>query len=624
MPHLPRTFHLPYASTLIAAGLALASMAAHAQTGSGATRGQPLVIAPTVEGMLLCDEAVAETRIESMDEAYAFCQQRKLDGSAAVNRLLDTLEPGGPKGNVHIGYTATLQLLGLYQRTSKGWEIDEAKVDSFLNVIRKVQRPVVLYFSADHFDSVGPIAAELAKDPVNLMQLRDGKPLELGYFGYRILPYTLSTDASVPVNHYRFKALEYMARKIRELPQPVQDRIIAYTLPGELHHMFPDFENGMGAYKDIRVTDYSPGSVAGFRQWLQSKYKGIAQFKAQTGLDYASFDVIPAPSKDIRKEKLNGFGEHYDAFADGTLPVGGWLWDPKQAIERLDLYLDGKLVGPMARGLNRLDVYRAVDNITSPNTGFRYNLDFSNLSAGQHIVQVVAESKGRKYQLANANFVVVPRNQGKMVNLYPRRLGWMPPTSMLEKQGVRFWLDMPAQLQDVYYNPLAKDWNQYRESQVYAQLAVFHERAIAAGLPAAKLFSHQIIPDVNPSWNPQLFASTQTLDGKAPWRQGLNMYGGATDSDWLRGFMKQHQIGSGYGAPEFNPQQWKLEGTHLAALKAHYDAGATFISPYYFSVINQRFKGAAEHGVNRMELSPDNPKDGSDKFYKAIVEFARQ
>ena len=40
--------------------------------------------------------------------------------------------------------------------------------------------------------------------------------------------------------------------------------------------------------------------------------------------------------------------------------------------------------------------------------------------------------------------------------------------------------------------------------------------------------------------------------------------------------------------------------------------------------IRDSFKGAAEHGVNRMELSPDNPKDGSDKFYKAIVEFARQ
>jgi hypothetical protein len=28
--------------------------------------------------------------------------------------------------------------------------------------------------------------------------------------------------------------------------------------------------------------------------------------------------------------------------------------------------------------------------------------------------------------------------------------------------------------------------------------------------------------------------------------------------------------------------------------------------------------------IQMRELSPDNPKDGSDKFYKAIVEFARQ
>ncbi|XJC75786.1 hypothetical protein ACHFCA_03700 [Delftia tsuruhatensis] len=58
-------------------------------------------------------------------------------------------------------------------------------------------------------------------------------------------------------------------------------------------------------------------------------------------------------------------------------------------------------------------------------------------------------------------------------------------------------------------------------------------------------------------------------------------------------------------------------------MQSHYDNGATFISPYYFSLIPARL-GAAEHGVNRMELSPDNPKDGSDKFYKAIVEFAKQ
>ena len=81
---------------------------------------------------------------------------------------------------------------------------------------------------------------------------------------------------------------------------------------------------------------------------------------------------------------------------------------------------------------------------------------------------------------------------------------------------------------------------------------------------------------------------------------------------------------SDYGAPEFNPQQWKLDGVHLAAMQSHYDAGARFISPYYFSVIPSRFKGGTEHGVNRMELGPDNTKDGSDRFYRAIIEFAKQ
>ena len=182
---------------------------------------------------------------------------------------------------------------------------------------------------------------------------------------------------------------------------------------------------------------------------------------------------------------------------------------------------------------------------------------------------------------------------------------------------------MPRALQDVYYNPLARDWNLYRESQVYGFLNAFYDRALRAGLPAGKLYSHQIVPRVNSSWNPQLFAADQTLDGSAPWKQGLNMYGGATDSTWVREFIAQRKI-TDYGVPEFNPQQWKLKGTHLAAMQSHYSDGARFISPYYFSLIPDRFKGGAEHGVNRMELRPDNPKDGSDHFYRAIIEFAKQ
>lgn len=606
---------------MISLALAATIFNAHAQAPPQAQARPPLIIAPTVEGMLLCDEAVAQTTVRSMDDAYAYCRQRKLDGSAAVSRLLDKLEPGGAKGSVQVGYTATLQLLALYRATPKGWEIDPARVEEFIGVIRKVQRPVVIYFSADHFDSIGPITDELRKDPRNLMQLRDGKPLELGYFGYRIMPYTLSTDPSIPVNKYRLQALNYVAQRLKTLPKAVQDRIVAYTLAGELHHMFPDFENGMGAYQDIQVTDYSPASVAGFRQWLRTKYQTIEQFNARTGLLYATFDTVPAPSKNIRKEKLAAFGEHYDAFADGTLPIAGWLWDPNQSIQRLDLYVDGQLIGPVPHGLNRLDVYRAEAAITSPNTGFRYDLDYSALRAGRHRAQVVATSDGGRYQLAEVDFVVVPRDQGAVAAT--RSAGVPSLKNAKALPGVRSWLDMPKPLQDVYYNPLARDWNLYRESQVSAFLGTFHQWALKAGLPADKLYSHQIVPNVNSSWNPQLFAAGQTLHGSAPWKHGLNMYGGATDSAWLRNFMAQNKI-TGYGVPEFNPQQWKRNGVHLAAMRAHYEAGARFISPYYFSVIPARFKGGAEHGVNRMELGPDNSKDGSDSFYKAIIEYAKQ
>lgn len=599
----------------------LALLASMALNASAQDSRPPFIIAPTVEGMLLCDEAVAQPQIRSIDEAYTYCRQRKLDGAPALSRLLDKLEPGGPRGTVQVGYTATLQLLGLYRSTPKGWAIDSARVDEFLGVISKVQRPVVIYFSADHFDSIGPITEELRRDPRNLMQLRDGKPLELNYFGYRIMPYTLSTDAAIPVNKYRRDALNYVAQRIKKLPKTVQSRIVAYTLAGELHHMFPDFENGMGAYQDIQVTDYSPASVARFRQWLRTRYQTIEQFNAQTGLSYASFDAVQAPSKNIRKEKLTSLGEHYDAFADGTLPIAGWLWDPKKAIQKLDLYVDGRLVGPVPYGLNRLDVYRAEAAITSPNTGFRHDLDYSGLLPGRHLAQVVATSGTSRYQLAEVEFVVVPHDRGRVDSTQRSEVPSLKNAKALP--GVRSWLDMPKPLQDVYYNPLARDWNRYRESQVYDFLSTFHQWALKAGLPADKLYSHQIVPNVNSSWNPQLFAAGQTLSGSAPWKQGLNMYGGATDSAWLRDFMARKKI-TDYGVPEFNPQQWKGNGVHLAAMQSHYDAGARFISPYYFSVIPDRFKGGAEHGVNRMELQPDNPKDGSDRFYQAITEYARK
>lgn len=604
----------------------LAALLAATPAGAQSTQQpahQPFVVAPTIEGMYLCDEATKDARIADIHAAEAFCRAHKRNGATAVMRLLDTLEPGGPKGRAQVGFTLTLQLLGLYRKAPDGgWQIDASRIDAALQLVRDIERPVVIYLAADHFDTVGPLPEALAEDPRNLMQLRDGTVPQLGYFGYRILPYTLSIDPAIPVNKYRFEALEQVAKGVASLPAAVQRRIVAINLLGELHQMFPDFENGMGMAVTMRTTDYSPQSIAGFRQWLQAKYQTTDELHKRTGLRYGRFGDVPAPSKDIRTETLQSFGEHYDTYAAGTLPLGGWLWDPHGAIQRLDLYVDGKPADTVSRHLNRLDVYRALDEVTSPNTGYRVDYDYTGLRPGRHIAQIVAQSQQGRTLLAEREFVVVPRDQSRVSSRTPAGLKNLRATEKT-LPGIRTYMDMPKPLQDVYYNPLARDWNTYRAAQVYAFLNVFYERAVKTGLPADKLYSHQIVPNVNSSWNQELFAANTTLRGDTPWKQGLNMYGGATDSPWMHFFIAQRKMAD-YGVPEFNPQQWKREGVHLAAMQAHMNAGARFIAPYYFSVVPQRFKANVEQGVNRMELAPDNPKDGSDRFYRAIIEFAKQ
>lgn len=589
-------------------------------------------LTPTIEGIYSCDEGLANPALKGIDQVNDFCAERMLDGSAGITRLLDELEPGGPKGQVQVGYLATLQLMALYKRVGTGWEINEKKVDLFLQVLTRVKRPVVVYLLADHFDTQGPLAPELIKDPANLMLFSDGKPALSNYFGYLIAPYTMQTDESIAVNRYRFAALRHVAARLKKLPKDVRDRIVGVSLGGELHHMFPNFESGTGRYESIQVTDYSAASIAGFRKWLASRYGSLQKFNASHGFSYASFEQVPAPGKDmrkdVRKELRNGeksqFDEHYDAYADGLLPIAGWLWDPQQRIGELELHVNGRLTGKVERGFNRLDVYRAAADVTSPNVGYRIDFDYSAMPLGRHTAQVVARTKG-------GNGHLVGQVQFEVGTLSPHSLSPTRVTKaaavatfkpLSELEGVKGYLDLPKLADAVYFNPLARDWNQYRSWQVRNFMERFFKIAVDAGLPADKLYSHQIVPRVNSSWNPQLFAVDETLAPTALWKTGVNMYGGATDSAWMRSFMAKKRMVD-YGVPEFNPQQWKLPGTHLQALKSQYTSGARFVSPYYFSTIPDRYKGKEEHGVNAMELRPDNVREGSSKFYQAIREFAK-
>lgn len=614
---------LPLALSLMLQPCAGAGSAATSSAlNSSLTNRQPLYVTPTIEGLLVCDEGANDLRLKTLQAIQQHCADKKLSAASRLQGLLDTLEPGGPQGKVQLGYQITFQLLSQYQRRGQQHVIDERQLDSLFDLISRVNRPVVLYLAADHFDSQGSLVDELLKDPANLMQFANGAPAMSSYFGYRIVPFTLQTDPAIPVNRYRYAALRHLAKRILALPKAVQDRIVGITLLGETHHLFADFEGGTGNYHAIQVTDYSPTAVTGFRRWLAQHYGNVQQFNAAHGFSFASFEQVSPPSKNMANSASAPLAEHFDAFADGTLPVAGWLWDPRKRIDRLSLYLNGQRVADVARGMNRLDVYRAVESLNTPNVGFRHDFDFSALPAGDHLLQVVAQVAGQLHQVGRVTIKVLgrasPASTARPVAAEPANL---KPLSALP--DVKASLDLPPPDTRLLFNPLARDWNHYRATQVKAFFSHFHQIARQAGLPAEKLYSHQIVPAVNPTWNPQLFASELVLGKNTPWKTGINLYGGATDSDWTRNFLQRYQI-TDYGLPEFNPQQWKRPGAALQAMVSHYRAGARFISPYYFSLIPDRVRGADAHGVNAMELRPDNPRDGSSQFYQAIQEISKQ
>jgi hypothetical protein len=333
------------------------------------------------------------------------------------------------------------------------------------------------------------------------------------------------------------------------------------------------------------------------------------------GSHFTQWADVPAPGTSLSNAPAVPVWQQYAPFSNGWLPITGWLWWPQGAGAQVQVLVDGVHMAQAERGFNRLDVYRAVTDVTDPNVGFRYDLDVNLLAPGVHHVQVVVEQAGQRILLGQST-IRVSGTAGKPMAAVS------PPKALAahDVPGLQGWLDMPGKAQTLTYNPLAREWDSYRASQVRSFLQNFVKVALDAGLPANLAFSHQIVPRVNATWNQALFAVEDTLAPNVPWQVGVNMYGGATNSPWLSNYLAKKQINR-YGVPEFNPQQWKSPDAHEKALRAQYLAGARFVSPYYFSVAPERFR-VGQQGVNAMEIRPDNPADGSAQFYQAIRAFA--
>jgi hypothetical protein len=605
---------------------ALAFAAAAGGAAAQAAPARPMVIAPVIEGLLACDPK-PPPEFEAMIHERSYCVRHGRDVVRALNSLLDELEPGGPRGEVQVGYTLTVHLLALYRQQPDGqWALDERQVQRVLELLRRVERPVVLYLMANHFDTTGAITQHLAADPRNVMRLADGSAPNTNYFGYPIVSYTLLADESIPVNRYRFDALRQLAQRVAALPPHVRQRIVGVTLAGEVHHMFSNFEGGMGRYDVVRVTDYSPASIVAFRRWLERKYGTISAFRFATGSSAASFGAVAPPGRDLLAEGAAGNrSEHFDGHAEGLVPISGWLWDPHKRVQSLELHVDGRPMATLPSDFNRLDVYRAIEAVDEPSIGFRHDLDYSGWRPGRYALQVVARTASGAHELARRTLVVTgqPGKAGFWARITAQRARPTELPMLSAALGVRAVLDLPHPTSlRVLYNPLARDWNAFRALQVIELIGRFHTTALAAGLPADRLYSHQILSRVNSTWNPQFFAVDSSLAADLPWKTGFNTYGGAAGGGWTERFVREQRL-LDYGVPEFHPQQWKKPDAASRALALHRRLGARFVSPYHLSLVADQ-EASGGHAIQRMDIRPNNPRDGSDQLYRAIREAASQ
>lgn len=574
----------------------------------------PMVIAPLIEGAHYCLSAVEA----GMDPAAAerHCREQDESPSARLEQLLAQFSPAQAHaaGPYVMGYTHALPLLKYLRRQGDGWVVDSDSLQYAMRPIAEVERPVVLYLFANHFgvdyaeDSFETLAA--AHEP-NLMRFADGRIAQDSYFNSRVTPWSIS-DLQAPINQERGKVLQAVIEALCALPPEAQERIVALNLLGEVHHLFPNFHDGMGFEAPMVTTDYSEPSVQGFRRYLQARFTSIGALNRQVGSSFRSFADIEPPSKDMFKEPLKSFTEHLDVYAHGRFPVLGWVAAPELPVH-IDVYLNGALAASGPANQNRQDVLDAKPELGTANVGFRFDIPYGQLPPGIHSLSIRASSAGKSVELTRRSVVIMDRLQSEPAPIPSHPLPDIKKVD--QQQAISGWADYPRDLQPLFYNPLAELWLDFRNQQVVQYLDHYADIAAAGCFPREKIFSHQIAPNLNASWNGNLMAADASLRATPAYGFGVNLYGGAASGEHFHQWLGELGV-TRYAVPEFHPMQNLSTAEVAALLEKHRQAGAVYIAPYYITSIPPQFSEPSDH--NKFRISPDNNDYGSASFYQGL------
>ncbi len=575
-------------------------------------QGRPLLLVPMMD-LTRCLLAPPSSSATGQPDWLSRCTGPKASAAHLVESTLRHLQPQVPDNSPwQLGYTLQVPLLSLLQPGQKDWQVNPQAVATIVRTVQESQRPLVLYLFSTHFGVNAPVEPELANNPDNIAHTPRGPLPTDSYYGLPIYPWSLaSTDNGV--TEYRAKVIQALLQGICTLPASARSRIKGITLLGEVHQLFPNFESGMGFEGRYLVSDYSPASLAGFRSHLQSRYRTIQALNQKLGSDYPSFDAILPPAKNIRHETLGRYQEHIDAFAAGQMPITGWVHAPTLpgTAQTVKIFLNGRHIADAPVHLSRQDVRTAHPEFGTADLGWRHDLDFSQLPVGIHRIDLaLSQAQHPLIHLGTRLVSVMDKRQST-----PVAVPFVPLPAMLPLPAQHTaYTDEPREHASYFYNPLAREWQKFREAQVVHYLQYFNTLIGQSCLTDTPRYTHQILPQFNPGWDSGKFAVQTSLQPMKKLRTGISLYGetsyGRSFSDWI----KQSPLYR-YGVTEFHPLQAMSAQQLGDVLAEHRDNGARFLSFF----LETRWKEQRVSTTpNPFSFDPDNRQHASDLLYSSM------
>ena len=579
-----------------------------------------LLIAPMIGGLHPC--TFLHRQMQQANPGFQYSKLCASDGGSPSNLIKTTLDRISDRrldwGDFKLGYTLNVPLLRLFDVKAEQIVLNQEILQRVVATVANVDRPVILYLFADHFGVDSPVENQLAKDPNNLLQTRRGVMQKDRYYSFDIFPWSF-VDTGNSITKVRETAFNAVLDEVCKLPWHVRKRIEGVTMLGELHHMFPNFEAGMGYSGEYLVSDYSQRSVDGFRQFLKTKYTTIADLNLFLDWNYPSFDEIFPPSKNINSEPLKYYLEHIDSFANGTLPISGWVGKTPGTSAGQDwihIYDNGKFEARVPVAFGRQDVLATHPEFGTADVGWEYKLDFARRPRGVHEIAVFLERGNEALvHLTTREIAIMGRSQQSPVKLATQRL----PKSGSVASNMLFVLDHPKPLSAYYYNPLVGLWHDFRKTQISDYLSHFGKIAKSKCINPDLIYSHQILPFVNPGWDENKFAVGRDLGVPSSVSLGVSLYGeasyGTSFFDWFADNGRQ-----AYGVTEFHPLKAMDAPTLSGVLEQHYRNNARFLS---FFVDSAGLDENSKDSLNVFSFTPHNQNAGSNVLYQSVREILK-